>query len=263
MVNLHMPCSKAVKRGLLPLMPLLFALLLLAAMPDPAAAQQPGSLLIWPVNPVVEGDARAAALWLENPGKAPITLQVRVYAWAQQDGRNLYAEQDEIIGTPPIVTVAPGQRQLVRLTRTTPPPVIAEKPYRIVVDEIPVSPAPAATGASVSFRMRYSLPLFSEARRGDGKAKAPAAAPRVSWHPGSDTDGRFLEIRNDGDGHARLTDVYFMAGTKRSTVAQGLLGYVLPGASMRWPLPPAIDASGELVATVSGQAAVRIERRQE
>lgn len=27
-----------------------------------AGAQQPGSLLIWPVNPVIEGDARAAAL---------------------------------------------------------------------------------------------------------------------------------------------------------------------------------------------------------
>ena len=110
------------KHGLLSVALLLVALVLLAVAPPPAGAQQPGSLLIWPVNPVIEGDARAAALWLENPGKAPITLQVRIYAWTQQDGGNAYAEQDEVIGTPPIVSIEPGQRQLVRLTRTTPPP---------------------------------------------------------------------------------------------------------------------------------------------
>ena len=105
---------------------LFFALMLLVIAPPPAAAQQPGSILIWPINPVIEGDDRAAALWLENPGKAPVTLQVRVYAWAQLDGRDAYAPQDEVLGTPPIVSIQPGERQLIRLTRTTPPPTVAE-----------------------------------------------------------------------------------------------------------------------------------------
>ncbi len=240
----------------------LAATALLAAAPS-AGAQQPGSLLIWPVNPVIEGDARAAALWLENPGKTPITLQVRIYAWDQRDGRNAYAEQDEIIGTPPIVSIEPGQRQLVRLTRTAPPAAVAEKPYRIVVDEIPVGRSSTDPGASVSFRMRYSLPLFSYTPRGDGKAKPPAPAPRISWRAGADAGGRFLEIHNGGTGHARLTDVSLATGPHRSPVAQGLLGYVLPGASMRWPLTAKADAAGDLLATVNGKAGVRIERRQE
>ena len=252
------------KHGLLSVALLLVALVLLAVAPPPAGAQQPGSLLIWPVNPVIEGDARAAALWLENPGKAPITLQVRIYAWTQQDGGNAYAEQDEVIGTPPIVSIEPGQRQLVRLTRTTPPPPpAAETPYRIVVDEVPTGNASVAPGASVSFRMRYSLPLFSYSRRGNGKAKPPAPAPQISWRAGADAGGRFLEIRNDGSGHARLTDVDFATGAQKSTVAQGLLGYVLPGASMRWPLPGTLGAVGDLVATVNGKVRVVIERRQE
>ncbi|MEI4506390.1 molecular chaperone [Sphingopyxis sp. CCNWLW253] len=228
-----------------------------------AGAQQPGSLLIWPVNPVIEGDARAAALWLENPGKAPITLQVRVYAWDQQDGRNLYAEQSDVIGTPPIVSIEPGQRQLIRLTRTASPAAVAEKPYRVVVDEIPVARESAAPGASVSFRMRYSLPLFSYPPRGDGKVKPPAPAPQISWRAGADAGGRFLEIQNGGTGHAQLTDVGFVTGPQKSPVAGGLLGYVLPGASMRWPLPGNVGGTGDLVATVNGKAGVRIERRHE
>ena len=241
----------------------LVALALLLAAPRPASAQQPGSLLIWPVNPVIEGDARAAALWLENPGKTPITLQVRIFAWAQQNSDNVYAPQNDVVGTPPIVSIAPGERQLIRLTRTTPPPDVAEKPYRIVVDEIPTGKVSAAPGASVSFRMRYSLPLFSYAQRGDSKARPTAPAPQISWRTSADNGERFLEIRNTGASHARLTDVSFTAGPNKQPVAQGLLGYVLPGATMRWPLPRDIDITGELVATVNGTAGIPVTRRQE
>ena len=241
----------------------LIALALLIVTPRSVNAQQPGSLLIWPVNPVIEGDARAAALWLENPGKTPITLQVRIFAWAQQDNDNVYAQQDDVVGTPPIISIAPGERQLIRLTRTTPPPAVAEKPYRIVVDEVPTGAGSAAPGASVSFRMRYSLPLFSYAQRGNSKARPAAPAPQISWRTGADNGERFIEIHNTGVGHARLTDVSFAAGPKNSPVAQGLLGYVLPGSSMRWPLPHDVDATGDLVATVNGTADVSIQRRQE
>jgi len=253
------------KSVILSLVLLFFALIMLVIAPPPVAAQQPGSILIWPINPVIEGDDRAAALWLENPGKAPVTLQVRVYAWAQHAGRDAYAPQDEVLGTPPIVTIQPGERQLIRLTRTTPPPAVAEKPYRVIVDEIPTSDAPGAPGAAVSFRMRYSLPLFSYAagEAGKGKAKAVLPQPSLGWRVGADADGRYLEIRNAGAGHARLTDVAFVAGSGRSPVAEGLFGYVLPGAAMRWPLPQATNAAGELLAAVNGQASTRIERLPE
>lgn len=65
---------------------------------DPDLAGQPGH----------RGQARATALWLENPGKSPITLQVRIYAWTQRENQNLYAETREVIGSPPIVTIEPG-----------------------------------------------------------------------------------------------------------------------------------------------------------
>ena len=99
---------------------LMVALCLIVIAPAPASAQQPGAVLIWPVNPVIDADKQAAALWLENPGKTPVTLQVRIYAWAQTGGKNVYADQQAVIGTPPIMTIAPGAKQLVRLTRSGP-----------------------------------------------------------------------------------------------------------------------------------------------
>ncbi len=232
------------------------------SVPHVAAAQQGGSVLIWPVNPVIEANTRAGALWLENKGGNPVTVQVRVFAWAQQDGREVYAEQDEILGTPPIITIQPGDRQLVRLTRTTPPPVEAERSYRLVIDEVPTSDGAAASGAAVSFRMRYSLPLFSYAVNQAEPAKpAPRPVPQMAWRIGSDGGARFLEISNNGAGHARLTDVALAGGRDRWTVAEGLFGYVLPASSMRWDLPDNIGDATELTATVNGQEALRIERQ--
>lgn len=238
---------------------LLTALACIIFAPAPAGAQAaPGAVLIWPVTPVIEADRQAGALWLENPGKTPVTLQVRIYAWAQANGKNVYADQGEVIGTPPIVTIAPGEKQLVRLTRTMPPPAGHETPFRIVIDEIPVDSGPAATGAAVAFRMRYSLPLFilgKAAAKKDGNPPAPV--PALAWRIVGAGADRQVEVRNDGVVHARLTDAS-LGGTP---IATGLLGYVLPGQTMRWPLPVAAPSGAAFSVAVNGAPAAPIDRR--
>lgn len=240
---------------------LLAALACIILAPTPANAEAaPGAVLIWPVNPVIEAERQAGALWLENPGKAPVTLQVRIYAWAQADGKNVYAEQAAVIGTPPIVTIAPGEKQLVRLTRAGAPPASYEAPYRIVIDEIPIDdPDAAGSGAAVAFRMRYSLPLFvlgTAAPKKKDSASVPL--PSLGWQITGNGDDRQLAIRNDGAVHARLTDVT-LGGTP---LAAGLLGYVLPGQTMRWPLPASAGhAPTNLAASVNGAPAAPIARQ--
>ena len=234
------------------------ALGIFALLPALARAEPPASLLIWPVNPVIEADRQAAALWLENPGSTPVTLQVRIFAWAQQDSQNVYAAQDKVLPSPPLVTIAPGARQLVRLTRTAPPPSVGENAYRVIVDEIPTrSPAEASSAAAVSFRMRYSLPLFVPApyaapsRNGARKDPADAPAPSLSWRIGEDASGAFVEIVNSGNLHARLVEARLEEGARSVPLAPGLLGYVLAGSRARWPLPEGAPRA-QLSAGVNG-----------
>jgi fimbrial chaperone protein len=258
--------AQTTRSGLMPILLLILAIVLLVAEARPAAAQA-GSILIWPVDPVIEADARATALWLENPGKAPITLQVRIYAWSQDGGKNGYAPQDTILGTPPIVSIAPGAKQLVRLTRTTPALAGREQAFRVVVDEIPTASPAATSGAAVSFRMRYSLPLFSY---GTGMARGVAAnagtigqLPNLTWRIIGSGGERQLEVHNSGAVHARLTDVAFSRAASAdddAVLAKGLLGYVLPGATMRWPLPPGTTSANALIAAVNGAPRARLER---
>lgn len=121
-------------------------------------------MLIWPIDPVLEADQKAGALWLENRGTTPANLQVRVFAWRQGGFEEQFQAQREIIGSPPVANIAPGQKQLIRLTRTGSSPAGQEQAYRIIIDEIP-SPLPVdastqAPTAAIRLQMRYSVPLF-------------------------------------------------------------------------------------------------------
>jgi fimbrial chaperone protein len=111
------------------------ALLAAVALAHAATAFAAASVIIWPINPVIEAGTRAAALWLENRGSTPVTLQVRVLGWEQNDFADRYHdEQQSVLASPPMATIAPGQRQLIRLTRTTDAGLTGETAYRVLID---------------------------------------------------------------------------------------------------------------------------------
>ena len=65
-----------------------------------------------------------------------------------------------------------------------------------------------------------------------------------------------LRVSNSGNGHAQLADlgVIDTAGNNIN-IHQGLLGYVLPGATMNWTLkipPSALMTSGKFKVMING-----------
>ncbi len=139
----------------------------LSAVCTAGVVQAASSVLIWPIDPVLEADQQASALWLENRGTETASLQIRVFAWSQSGFDEQYQNQRDVIGSPPVARIEPGQKQLVRLTRTREVPPGQELAYRIIIDEIPSPlqvPAPPEgknTAAAIRFQMRYSVPLFA------------------------------------------------------------------------------------------------------
>lgn len=230
------------------------------------------SVMIWPIDPVIESDQRAAALWLENRDIKPVALQIRVLGWRQDGWEDLYAEnQRRVVSSPPMATVLPGKRQLIRLTKLEDVAPGSESAYRVLVDEIPYREDPAApeggTAVGVRFQMHYSIPLFVNGN-GVWVGEAPdrrrdparAAMPALGWHLAQDDGKRWLVLTNRGAVHARITAIAFVSDGQHAGIEQGLLGYVLPGARMRWALPDGmkLPAAPNLVATVNGKAGVAI-----
>lgn len=231
-------------------------------MASPAMA---ATLLIWPVQPVFEPGESAAALWVENRGDSPVWIQVRVFGWDQVDGDNRYQEQADVIGSPPMMQVGAGERHLVRLIRRTPTPPGVEAAWRVILDEVPRRAPDVADGsprAGIHLQMRYSLPLFSY-----GKGLAPrlphagnsSGGAQLEWRVVRKQGQALLEVINHGERHARLTEVTADGPGGAVTVADGLLGYVLPHRSQRWPLPSAVNVES-LTARVNGQPAVSLDQ---
>ncbi|PZP24262.1 fimbrial biogenesis chaperone [Pseudomonas kuykendallii] len=212
------------------------------------SAQAATSVLIWPINPVIEGEGSGVALWLENRGDAPVKLQTRVLDWKQQGFADQLGAQQGVVASPPIISVEPGKRQLIRLIRRQPAPPGVEQAYRVLVDELIPEGGSQGDKAGVQFQMRYSVPLFvygaGLAAPKDGAAIADdkAAAVALSYRVESEGGRRWLRLHNAGSVHARLSEVRLVQGGKAVPVAEGLLGYVLPGADMRWLMPEAVQS---------------------
>jgi fimbrial chaperone protein len=167
--------------------------------------------------------ARATRLALRNTGDAPVGAQVRVYDWSQPEGEDRLDETHAIALSPPIVRIAPGEEQVVRIVRQGPAPTGRDATYRVVAEEVPLTPQDA--NVAVGFRMRFVLPLFDRS--------ADAAPAQLSCRLSTDT----LTCLNAGGracklGATRLID----AGGRAVELTNGLFGYVLPHSSRRWTL---------------------------
>lgn len=226
------------------------SVMLLAA----SAVQAASSILIWPINPTLSAEQATQPLWLENQANVPVTLQIRILRWQQLNQRNDYQPQDDVLPSPPVVTIAPGGRQLVRLTLAGNAPDSSEHAYRILVDEIPDARQQGreAQGSRVNFRMRYSVPLFVTSDEPAQKERQIARTLR--WEIITDDGQRYLQVQNPGRTHARLARVRI--GNK--TLAEGLLGYVLAGTAYRWALPDNLYERKEITATVNGGDSVTL-----
>ncbi|WP_197079578.1 molecular chaperone [Pantoea sp. SM3] len=217
------------------------ALLLLFIMALMPAAHAANSLMIWPIDPAINPNDKASELWLENRGNTTTMMQVRIFSWLQVGGQEQYQTQQQVVASPPMVRLEPGQKQLVRLIKQGAPQAGREMSYRVVLDEIPTPRTPGENQAGLTFQMRYSVPLFVY---GNG-VTSDSAKPQLSWQQVDSGGKRWLELTNRGNGHARLSNVTI--GGRR--LGNGLFGYVLANSSNRWPLTSSV--SGELSAEVN------------
>jgi fimbrial chaperone protein len=198
------------------------AALCLCAVPAHAA-----NLQISPVSIAFQPAQAAAGINLQNFGDAPLYGQVRVYAWDQKDGVDVLTPTADVVASPPIIEVAPGSTQTIRLVRRGGAEAGAERSYRILIDEIPRGDA----GSGVAIRLQYSVPVFVA-------PSAAAAAPALAWSLARVNGDVVLRATNAGTLHAQVGATRVRtAGGQDIEVSKGLLGYALAGRTREWKLP--------------------------
>jgi fimbrial chaperone protein len=219
------------------------ALLLAAALIGPAAETAvAGTFNADPVHLVLRGNQRSTSLEITNLDSAqPLSVRIVPLEWRQENGEDVYGQTRNVIVSPPIFTLPPGGKQVVRLglrARGGSPA------YRVLVQEIPSGPPEPGT---VQLALEMNLPLYLVPNE--------KAQPQVTWSLKQSPDGELLvESRNDGAKQATFYRLTTSDKSGNERVIADKLGVVLPSSFRRWKAgrQPDLLPGTELPLTVSG-----------
>lgn len=210
---------------------------LVATSPAPAAPSEFGAgLAISPLRIEIDDAARGSTVMLTNTSERSLPVQSRLFAWSQADGEDVYAPSSDLMISPSITSIPPGETQIVRVLRSGAASP-GEKRYRLIVDQLP-DPSAARAGAAEA-RIRFTVPMFL-----DRTKSAPA---QLDWRIG--TNG--IELANTGGATARILQLEVKTADGTSVPAErNTLRYVLGNSTIAWPVENACSL-GPVTVTVS------------
>lgn len=231
---------------------LLLALPLLTSFPSSA-----GNLQVAPILLEFANTQPSQTLWLTNSGTEALRAQVRVQGWIQQEGQEHLQPSDGLLASPPLMDIAPGQSQLVRIVQPQPGRHTDEQAFRLTIDEVPT--ATGSASSSLRFLLRYSIPVFvlptgatPQLERTGKRLRTDAAQLQGHWQAGNSQ--ATLVLHNHGGQRIRISQLSWIPTSGPAIeITPGLLGYVLAGQQMRWtlPLPGPLPADGFLHARLN------------
>jgi fimbrial chaperone protein len=191
-----------------------------------------GSFQVNPIRVDMTKGASSAAITLHNDGDEPIVVQSSIVGWSQESGQDAYAPTNEALVTPPIMTVAPGGDQIVRVGLRRAPDAQRELTYRLYLQEVPPPPKPGFTGLQVA--LRVGIPVFV--------APVVASIRRLEWSVQIRPEGIALIAQNNGNTHVQITDFELRVSAGNEPIAhQSSLAYVLAGQRRTWTLSVPAD----------------------
>jgi fimbrial chaperone protein len=199
---------------------------------------QAGTFSVTPVRIFLQPRDRATAITFTNDGTTEIVLQADLYDWLQKpNGEDDLKLAEDVIISPPIIKLAPGAKQVVRLARLSMAPSEAQQTYRLIAREIPEIAA-AKQGISVQIALALSMPVFITPK--DAKPKVSCDA--VKTYAGSVV----FSCKNLGNSHAQVRNARVMRdGNELTQLDNG--GYYLAGVQRDLTLPIGKVTAGALI----------------
>ena len=192
------------------------------AIPDDVLARS-ANVSLAPLRIEMDGEQRAETLRVYNPSGRAIGVQVRAFGWKQEGGKDVFFASNDVMISPSIITIAPGDTQVFRVLRRD-KPAEGERRYRVAVDQLP--DPELLRGGEAQARIRFTIPMFID--------RATAAPANVAWSIGSNG----LTATNSGGQTARMVNLSLTdAAGQPVAVEAGGLNYIQGGSALNWPMP--------------------------
>lgn len=191
----------------------------------------------------------------------PMRLQAELLRWTQDArGEAVTTPSDELIVTPAIADLRPGQRQTFRIAFRGSAPPDTELAYRLILEDVGAVPTvDPSRGTAITFRMRYDLPVLID----------PAGPPRADlrWTPcdpapaATSPIGDCIRLANAGSHRVKLQSLRLLGDEWQHEHVLEKPQTVLAGSEREWRLPrsgaallpirtvAAVTATGQAVQT--------------
>lgn len=178
---------------------------------------------------------RAGVLNVVNRSRQAIVAQVEAFDWSQGDGQDRLDPSRALQVSPPMIHLAPGQKQIVRVRAAPAGTAGSEQAFRLIVSELP---DPAGTRSDgVRMLLQFKVPVFVGGAKGTPR--------QLRWSANPDGNSLILHVSNDGVRHAKLARLHVVTSAGQDlTIEPEQFYYVLPGAARAWTIPDAGVAAG-------------------
>lgn len=182
------------------------------------------SVIISPVQLDLSKKNPVGSFTVTNDSTVSLTYQSSALSWAQVDDQDIQVVTNDLIVTPPIVSIKPKSAQVFRVALLKPSSQSIERAYRIILDDIS-DDVIEKTETGLSFRFNHNLPVFY----------APLTnIDSVIWSVcESQVVGKScLLMENKGNRHAKI--IKFTAASANAEEPSNLSKTLLAGSSVRW-----------------------------
>nr|WP_280115884.1 fimbria/pilus periplasmic chaperone [Azotobacter salinestris] len=196
-----------------------------------------GSFSVSPIRVTLSAGQKIMALRVINSGATPVSIQLELFSWMQEQGADRYSPTNELLAMPPIFTVAPGESQVVRIGLRRAPDPQRELSYRLFLQELPAPLPKGFQGLQVALRL--GVPVFVT-------SSAPTA-PQLQWRLRRTSKGLVLSTINQGNAQGHVSGLQLLLRNGKIMTLQDPV-YVLAGVRREWPLEGIVSLPiGELV----------------
>ncbi|MFQ3218013.1 MAG: fimbrial chaperone protein [Paraglaciecola sp.] len=185
---------------------------------------QAQAVVISPIHLEMSVKKPVTSFTVTNESDQIVTYQLNTLSWVQVDGKDNYIEANELVVTPPIVSIKPKSSQTFRVALFKASSHRVEQSYRIILDDISTYVSDESK-TGLTFIFNHNLPLFY----------APlASVDSVVWSIcESDVVGKScLLMQNKGNRHAKMVKFSAVSATKEEPNNQAKT--VLAGSSGKW-----------------------------
>jgi fimbrial chaperone protein len=191
-----------------------------------------GSLLVGPTRLDLSVRRPIAVLEVQNTGDQATLAQLDAFAWTQAGTVDVYDATNDLITTPLVINLAPGETRLVRIGLREPNQTPVERSYRVYVREVPPADNPES---GLRFAVRIGVPIF--ATPADSRSGTfVRVSDGLTWRWLPDLHGcASVQVANPSARHDRLLTaqmlsrsgevlwqasepVYVLAGSKRAVL---------------------------------------------